>query len=128
MYAVMSTMLVSGAAAVHSPTGSPSPACAAWDDPSRPTATARRSEVRSQRNRTSGLGTTVPVLPRAPRRVPARRTRNLTPPRPPGDNSGMTPTPAALDAPRPIDDYEHLADAELDRRITAARAALGARL
>src|SRR5437763_15337102 len=40
----------------------------------------------------------------------------------------MTSTPAAVDAPRPLSEYESLPDDELDRRITAARAALGARL
>src|SRR5690242_7468107 len=34
----------------------------------------------------------------------------------------------AIDAPRPLSEYESLPDAELHRRITAARAALGARL
>ncbi len=40
----------------------------------------------------------------------------------------MSHANAALDAPRPLSEYERLDDAELDRRITAARAALGARL
>src|SRR5690349_24423853 len=40
----------------------------------------------------------------------------------------MTPANAALDAPRPLSDYEPLTDAALDARITRARAALGARL
>jgi quinolinate synthase len=40
----------------------------------------------------------------------------------------MSPTPAAIDAPRPLAEYEALPDAELHRRIDAARSALGARL
>jgi len=34
----------------------------------------------------------------------------------------------AIDAPRPLSEYEPLPDAELHRRIAAARAALGTRL
>ena len=37
-------------------------------------------------------------------------------------------TPATVDAPRPLSDYERLTDDELDARIRAAKAALGARL
>ncbi len=37
-------------------------------------------------------------------------------------------TPAIVDAPRPISDYESLSDAELDTRIRAAKAALGTRV
>jgi quinolinate synthase len=36
--------------------------------------------------------------------------------------------PTAVDSTRPLEDYEHLSDAELDARIRAAKAALGARL
>jgi quinolinate synthase len=43
-------------------------------------------------------------------------------------NRDMTPNDAVLDAPRPLSDYEHLTDDELDRRIRAAKAALGTRL
>jgi quinolinate synthase len=39
--------------------------------------------------------------------------------------SGTAPT---VDAPRPISDYEHLSDDELDARIRAAKKALGTRL
>src|SRR5262245_7041812 len=37
-------------------------------------------------------------------------------------------TEATLDAPRPLADYEPLADPELDRRIRAAKTSLGTRL
>ena len=36
--------------------------------------------------------------------------------------------PATTEAPRPLDDYERLPDAELDARIRAAKKALGSRL
>jgi len=36
--------------------------------------------------------------------------------------------PTTVDAPRPLDDYERLSDAELDARIRAAKSALGSRL
>ena len=36
--------------------------------------------------------------------------------------------PQTIDAPRPLEAYERLTDAELDARIRAAKAALGPRL
>jgi quinolinate synthase len=36
--------------------------------------------------------------------------------------------PTTVDAPRPLEAYERLSDAELDARIRAAKAALGSRL